>query len=204
MTVALEEPPKKRPSLVANAQGRAGDALGLAVEQVVPAHLLDGDEEVHFAIKPSPWFVLFVSLRWVLTGFLIMLLAASGALSIPSPYRWYLYQLGFGLAGVRLAWAMLEWVSRLYILTNRRVMRIRGVFNVEVFECPLDRIQNTELRLTPLERLTRIGTVMFQTAGGAPGARGGASWRMVSRPLEVHEKLREAIHRARNRGNHGL
>ncbi|HKQ48454.1 MAG TPA: PH domain-containing protein [Phycisphaerae bacterium] len=201
MSIVLEDPPKKRPSLVANAQG---DALGLAVEQAVPAHLLDGDEIVHFAIKPSPWFVVFMSLRWVATGFLLALLAASGALPIQSTYRWYLYQLGFGIAGLRLAWALLEWVSRLYILTNRRVMRIRGIVNVEVFECSLERIQHTELTLSFLERLTRIGTILFQTAGGAPGARGGAAWRMVSRPLEVHEKLREAIHRARNRGNHGL
>ena len=112
MTATLERPPKKPPSLVANAQGRTGGAMGLAVEQVVPAHLLGGDEEVHFAIKPSPWFVLLVSIRWVLTGFLLALLAASGAVSISSPYRWYLYQLGFGIAGVRLAWAMLGMGSR--------------------------------------------------------------------------------------------
>ncbi len=205
MTAVLEEPPrKKRPLVVANAQGRAGGAMGLAVEQVVPAHLLGGDEEVHFAIKPSPWFAVLVSLKWVITGLILALLAASRALPIQSSYQWYLYQIGFGIAGVRLAWGMLEWVSRLYILTNRRVMRIRGVFNVEVFECPLDRIQNTELRFSVPERLTRIGTIHFQTAGGAPGLRGGAAWRMVSRPLEVHEKLREAIHRARNRGQHGL
>lgn len=204
MSIALEDPPKERPSLVANAQGGTGDALGLAVEQAVPAHLLGGDEIVHFAIKPSPWFVVFMSLRWVATGFLLALLAASGALPVQSTYRWYLYQIGFGIAGLRLAWALLEWVSRLYILTNRRVMRIRGIVNVEVFECSLERIQHTELTLSFLERLTRIGTILFQTAGGAPGARGGAAWRMVSRPLEVHEKLREAIHRARNRGNHGL
>lgn len=204
MTATLEKPPRKDSPLVAHAQGRAGGAMGLAVEQVVPAHLLGGDEEVHFAIKPSPWFVVLVSLRWVMTGFLLALLAASDVLPVPSTYRWYLYQIGFGIAGVRLAWALFEWVSRLYILTNRRVMRIRGVFSVEVFECLLDRIQNTELTFFPLERLTRIGTINFQTAGGAPGSRAGAAWRMVSRPLEVHEKLREAIERARNRGHHGL
>jgi uncharacterized membrane protein YdbT with pleckstrin-like domain len=204
MSALLEEPPPKRPSLVANAQGGTGDTLVLGVEQEVPAHLLSGNEIVHFAIKPSPWFVVFMSLRWVATGFLLALLAASNVLPIPLSYRGYLFQLSFLIAGARLAWALLEWVSRLYILTNRRVMRIRGILNVEVFECSLERIQHTELTLTFLERLTRIGTILFQTAGGAPGVRGGAAWRMVSRPLEVHEKLREAIHRARNRGNHGL
>jgi uncharacterized membrane protein YdbT with pleckstrin-like domain len=106
------------------------------------------------------------------------------------------------VAGARLAWAILEWVSRLYVLTNHRVMRIRGVFYVELFECALSRLQNTYATFSPLERLSRTGTITFQTAAGGPG--GTASWRIVSRPLEVHEKLREAIRREQNRGKNGL
>ncbi len=204
MSTLLEPPARHRHRLVANAQGRVPGAVGLAVEEVVPAHLLDGGEVVHFAIKPSPWFVLLVSLRWVGAGIVIALLAGTELLPIPSGYRWYLYQLGFWVAAARLAWGLLEWVSRLYVLTNRRVMRIRGVFNVEMFECSLDRIQNTYLTLTIPERLARVGTVSFETAGGRSSATGAAAWRIVARPLEVHEKLRDAIHRARNRGDDGL
>jgi uncharacterized membrane protein YdbT with pleckstrin-like domain len=100
-----------------------------------------------------------------------------------------------------MGWATLEWVSRLYVLTNRRVMRLRGVFNVELFECALSRIQNTYVTLSVGERATRTGTVTFQTAGG-PGAE--ASWRIVARPLEIHERLREAIGRANRRNGNGL
>jgi uncharacterized membrane protein YdbT with pleckstrin-like domain len=77
-------------------------------------------------------------------------------------------------------------------------MRIRGVFNVDLFECSLDRIENTSTSLTLGERVVRVGTVSFETAGG------GASWRMVSRALELHERLREAIGRAKNRGSHDV
>ena len=174
----------------------------MAVGEVVPAHLLDGGEVVCFAIKPSAWFVLLVSLRWVVIGLLLTVLA--GMEFVPAASRWHLYQAAFWLTGARLAWAMLEWVSRLYVLTNRRVMRIRGVFNVDLFECTLDRIQNTAASLTLPERIVRVGTITFQTAGGGGGVGGAASWQMVARPLEVHEKLREAIRRAQDRGNNGL
>ncbi len=104
---------------------------------------------------------------------------------------------------IRLGWATLQWVSRLYVLTNRRVLRLRGVLDVVLFECPLHKIQNTWLTLSLAERLTRVGTITLQTAGGSATSGGTASWRLISRPLEVHEKLRSAINRAQNRGNDG-
>lgn len=171
-------------------------AVGLAVREMVPAHLLDGGEVVYFATKPSPWFVLLVSSRWVAAGILLALVGGTSV--VPSSYQSILYQTGFWITAARLAWATLEWVSRLYVLTNRRVMRIRGVFNVDLFECSLDRIENTSTSLTLWERVVRVGTVSFETAGG------GASWRMVSRALELHERLREAIGRAKNRGSHDV
>lgn len=198
--MATAEPACDEPLLWA--EGPSGSTVGLAAPEIVPAHLLDGGEVVHFAIKPSPWFVLLVSLRWVALGILLVLV--TGIDVVPSQYRWYLYQLAFWPAGVRLAWATLEWVSRLYVLTNRRVMRIRGVFNVDLFECGLDRIQDTSVSLTLGERIVHVGTIMFETAGGSGGLGGGASWRIVPKPLEIHERLREAIRRAQNRGNNGL
>lgn len=200
MTV-LEKPKSRRDEgMVANAGGQGGSAT-LAIEQILPAHLLDGGEVVYFAIKPSPWFVLLVSIRWVVVGLALAILSMWEDSPLPFSSRWYLYQLGLWLIAGRLGWALIEWVSRLYVLTNRRAMRIRGVFSVEVFTCSLDRIQNSYLHLSPSERLTRTGTVTFQTAADGGGT---ASWRVVSRPLEVHQRLREAIHRAQNRGCNGL
>ena len=185
-------------NIVAHAEGSTGTAVRLPVEAMVPSHLLDGGEVVHFAIKPSPWFVLLSSLRWVTA---MVLVAGLGMTEVVTPsYRTYVLQMAILFAGARLGWAMLEWVSRLYVLTNRRVMSIRGVFRVEMFECTLDRIQNTGLTLSLSERTVRVGTIAIQTA--AAGSGGGTGfWRMVARPLEVHEKLREAIRRALNRGN---
>ena len=65
MTLTLEPQPRSKGGVVAQTEGSTGAAVGLAVKDILPSHLLDGGEEVLFAIKPSPWFVLLVSLRWM-------------------------------------------------------------------------------------------------------------------------------------------
>ncbi|MCK6486201.1 MAG: PH domain-containing protein [Phycisphaerae bacterium] len=174
-------------------------AVTLTAEGVVPAHLLSGGERVLLAIKPSLWFVLFASGRVLAAMALAALVATQLA---PSEYHALTIQAAVSVGLLRLAWATLQWVSRLYVLTDFRIMRIRGIVNVEVFECPLTRIQNTELALSLPERVTRTGTIHMATAGFGTGH---VAWRTVARPLEVHEMLRAAINRATlGRGEHGV
>lgn len=202
MTALLE--PESRPdrNVFAQAEGTPGTAMPLVLEDVLPANLLDGGEIVEFAIKPSLWYVPIMSVRWLAFAAVLAILAWANLVNFS--YESYLYRAAILIAGARLAWGCLEWSSHLYVLTNRRVMRLHGVFRVELFECGLHRIQNTYLTLSFLERLMRIGTVTMQTAAATDGGSGTVSWRCVARPLEVHHRLREAILRAQNRGNHVL
>jgi hypothetical protein len=169
----------------------------LAPADLLPAQLLDGDEIVIFAVKPSLWFVLFTSARWLLI--MGLLIAASGWLDmVPGLNRQLVVKAALALGGARVGFALLQWVSRLYVLTNRRIMRLRGIFNVDLFECQLNKIQNTYLTMSWYERPAGLGTIAFATAG-----TGGieASWTNVNNPLELHERVRSAIHRAQNHGN---
>jgi uncharacterized membrane protein YdbT with pleckstrin-like domain len=177
-------------------EGPAGGAVAVPMTEVVPPHLLDGGEIVLLAIKPSWWFVPMVSARWL--GIAVMLIAASHVPWLSPLQQWYLLQAGLICGVARLAWATLQWVSRLYVLTNRRVMRLRGIVNVELFECYLHKVQNTELSMSLPERAVRVGTILIHTASS------GATWRFIARPQEVHEKLSDAIHRAQHRGNNGF
>ena len=139
------------------AQGAKSHPLG-AVE-LLPAHLLDGDEIVILAIKPSLWFVVFMSARWVAGMLLVVLLAGwlgRSVLYLSTPMS---VQGAVALAGARVGFALLQWVSRLYVLTNRRIMRLRGILNIDLFECQLTKIQNTYLTLAWYERLTGLGTI---------------------------------------------
>lgn len=179
-----------------------GEAISAyAPEDLVPPQLLDGGETVILAIKPSLWFIVFNSIRWValLAPIVVGLLWMSPGWRIVEPRL--LVQAATGLMVLRLGVATLQWVSRLYVLTNRRVMRVRGVFNVDIFEANLARIQNTYLRLHWYERLLGLGTIDLATAGSGAVE---ASWENVARPLEIHEAIRRAISQSGNSRRNGL
>jgi hypothetical protein len=176
------------------------EAEPFAAENLVPQHLLSGDEIVIFAIKPSLWFIVFTSARWLAAMILLILFAGWVERFIPHVDTKLIIQAALALGAARIGFALLQWVARLYVLTNRRIMRFTGILNVDIFECSLTKIQNTILTLAWYERLTRLGSISFATAG-----TGGveASWTHVNNPLEIHERVRSAIHRAQ-RPHNGL
>jgi len=95
---------------------------------------------------------------------------------------------------LRLFWQFLEWLSRVYVLTDRRVVAVAGVLRVRVFEAPLQQVQHTNLLLSLRERLFGLGTVAFATAGTAIAE---AYWLMLADPLEVHRKIVQTLNRYR-------
>jgi len=167
----------------------------LAAERaLVPEGLLDGDEIVLLAVKPSLWFIPLTSGPWLVTCAVVAGLA------------WYLGHEGYGpeaarlglqcavaIGLIRVSLAMFQWASRLYVLTNRRVMRIKGILHVNIFESPLAKIQNTYLDFSLSQRVVRVGSIRIQTAGFGGG---NATWEHIAQPALVHTRLRNAIARA--------
>jgi hypothetical protein len=85
-------------------------------------------------------------------------------------------------------------MSRTYVLTDRRIIRIKGVLRVEVFQTELKHLQHTEVLVSIRERLFALGTISFSTAGtGFPEAY----WLMLRRPYAVHQRILQAINRYR-------
>ncbi|MBN1492279.1 MAG: PH domain-containing protein [Phycisphaerae bacterium] len=179
---------------------KSGESQPLAVADLVPEHLLDGGEVVLLAIKPSLWFIPFVTIRWLIGLVLVIVLAPRLGAALPWADSALAIKAAAALAAARVGFAVLEWASRLYVLTNRRVMRIRGIFNVNLFECSLLKIQNTNIRLTWYERFFGLGTILIATAGTGTIE---AEWLNIAHPLEVHEQIRAAIHRARGSRSRG-
>jgi uncharacterized membrane protein YdbT with pleckstrin-like domain len=54
-----------------------------------------------------------------------------------------------------------------YTITDQRLTIERGLVSREVHEAALDRVQNVRCRQSVMQRLLRVGTVEFDTAGGA-------------------------------------
>ncbi len=66
-----------------------------------------------------------------------------------------------------LAWGFIRRVATTYTITNRRLTIRSGLLSRELHETRLERVQNVNARQRLLERLLGVGTVDFDTAGGA-------------------------------------
>ncbi|MCC7146991.1 MAG: PH domain-containing protein [Phycisphaeraceae bacterium] len=173
-------------------------AAGLSdsrIAAVLPSELLQPGEIIILLLKPSLWFILLQPLRsLIILGALAILglwACRNGHLQLgPSD----VVLIAFFLISARIFWQVLEWLSHVYVLTDRRILRVRGVVHVHVFEAPLTRIQHTNLTFAPLERLFGLGSIHFATAGTAFIE---ASWQMLAHPLDVHQKVVQALNRYR-------
>jgi hypothetical protein len=164
---------------------------------ILPPQVLQPGELIILLLKPSPWFIVLESLGTLtalaVIGVLVhyVIFHSSGALFYGVSRR-QIDLLLVGFAGLRLFWQFLEWLSRIYVLTDRRVLRIQGVLRVTIFEAALKKLQHTTAYFSLRERLFGLGTIGFATAGMAFTE---AYWRMVAKPLEVHRIVRQTIER---------
>jgi hypothetical protein len=162
---------------------------------VMPEQMLHEDEVVLLLTKPSLWFIVLTSFRFVLgvtlLGVLLVQifeLRASGSIT-PQSVALVTALLCLG----RVVWALLVWTSHIYMLTNLRIVTIKGVINVAVFQAPLRKIQRTVLYKPLALRLFGVGTIGFATAATTEF---DSTWLMVARPVPVHEAVVAAINKS--------
>lgn len=156
--------------------------------------ILDGDEIVQLSIKPSLWFIPAVALPTMLAMAIVGAIGVSLSVSAGWAHSgMMIFQVASLASCVRVAIASLQWASRLYVLTNRRVMCFRGVFSVYSAECRLDKISDVRLDSAWYLSALRVGSIVMSSL---VVPRGDVSWTYVARPREVHELLLRAIHRA--------
>ncbi len=173
----------------------AGPAAALEEPVAGALPLLDQNEIVELSIKPSPWFVLIVSIRFVLTTVVVAALAATLLRDRTGFASAYVLPLAVLVVALRLGVASLQWASRVYLLTNRRLMRLAGVVSVRVTECMLARVSRANLELTTLQRLLRVGSIHI---AGADGDSQTLVWEHVAGAGEVYAKVVRAIRRAQS------
>lgn len=160
-----------------------------------PLAMLDGGEIIELSIKPSLWYLPICAGRFIV---LCALLAVATGLVAPpaSSALGILAITGFVAAAVvRLGVAALQWASRLYVLTNRRVLHFRGILSVHVNECPLSRVAEAELHSSVPQRLLRLGSIRVEPLDKRLET---VSWEHIARPAQVHEMLLRAIRRGRS------
>jgi len=189
-------PVEADPPPMVESAGADGGALTERAAAALTSRLLQPGETIVLLLKPSPLFIVLAPLGTLIAIGLLTAIAvvAGDAIGLSSSQQRGLAGVGVSLLMLRLAWQFLEWLSRLYVLTDQRLVRQQGVLRVNIFECPLSKVQHTDLALSLRERLTGLGTIAFSTAG-----TGGidAVWHMIARPMEVHQTVIEALRRYR-------
>ena len=175
---------------------RADGAVAGAVTEVVLAErILRDGEVVILAVKPSGWFVLLNSLPAL--AFLAVVAAGTffiHSLGYLSETTGRIVLLGCSAAGgVQLLLASFRWLGRLYVLTNRRVLRLRGMVRMDIYECPLQRISEVGVLCAPFERVFALGSLVFAIDGKETAEPG---WINIARPDDVAEQVRQTIRKA--------
>jgi hypothetical protein len=156
--------------------------------------ILGGDEIIQLSIRPSPWSIAIHSFKLLLAT--VLGAAAVGIAGQRWPYPTASVLLAVivlvGFSGVVAA--SFQWASRLYLLTNRRILCFHGVFNVHVGECGLSQIGEARLQCAWYEPWLRLGSIHMQPADSA---RPVIVWEHVAHPAQVHEILVRAIQKAK-------
>jgi uncharacterized membrane protein YdbT with pleckstrin-like domain len=100
--------------------------------------------------------------------------------------------LAAGLALVVLA-GFIKRMATVYTITNQRLRIKRGILSKKVQQTRIDRVQNVNTDQSVVERLLRVGTVDFDTAGTDDS---DFTFAGVSSPGKVVEAVDRAQHAA--------
>lgn len=174
----------------------SSDPANAATEEAMfPVSLLEDGEVVVLAIKPSGWFILVVSFPVLAAVGLVAggLYLGQEVFHVIAPQRAMLLLCAVA-ASLRVIIACFQWLGRLYILTNKRAISVRGVVRAEVLGCPLRQIADVLLEGSAFERLWHVGSLYFEVSEGGPAE---FRWTCIANPGEVHQTVLQAIRRSK-------
>ncbi len=139
------------------------------------AALVDEDETILLVVRPAPWFIVATSARALPAA-----AAAGGVLALASldpsiPWDVNGSLLAFAaIMAARAVWQSADWFSRVYVLTDRRIVVRRGVLP-EVSECPIAEVAGIGQPQRWIERVGRTGSLAVLCG---PSRRSRRAWRL--------------------------
>jgi hypothetical protein len=178
----------------ATAEAPAMAATSLAT--LLTRHILRDGELVLLILRPSLWFIPLSGIKLIAAVLIAMIAARVLGDRVPGNPAVYV-QTGVLLIAGRVVWGVLQWMGRLYVLTDLRIVRIAGVFGVDIFDCPLRKVARTRLIRTTRERLLGLGSIEIipQDEEAETGL-----WQTIASPKQVHQQVLQTIRRAKQGG----
>ena len=148
--------------------------------------LLSDHEEVIISTRQH-WFVLFQSILLELFLSAIIIAAVFLVLQLWTPWG------SFGLLlllipGISFFVDVLTWSNRKYVVTNRRVMQIKGVFNKSTIDSSLEKVNDVKLVQSFLGRIFNFGYMEILTASEL----GANLFRKIANPIHFKTSMLNA------------
>ena len=171
----------------------AGPLRGSSLATLLASHILRDGECVLLVLKPSMWFVVLSALP--IAAIVTILCIALQIFTNPGRSQLHAYvEIATALVTARLIGSMLQWMARFYVLTDMRILRLGGVFTLELFDCPLRKVARTRLLHFTSERLVRTGSIEIIPSEGEWTF---STWQTVPEPARVHSQIIHAIDQAK-------
>jgi hypothetical protein len=171
-------------------------AQSMAVHAIFARDLLEDGELILLAVRPSAWYVLLaagpvlmVAVPIAVLSYLLVTHAGWKASFSPNAMA----AICAAAAGLRLAIAFTQWMGRVYVLTNRRVLRLRGLAQPVVIDRRLKDISAVEPVASGAERMLGLGGLLFRTGRTVAWE---LNWTHLAHPAKVYEIVQEAIRKA--------
>lgn len=178
------------------ATGNIGAATTSLVA-LLTRHVLSDGEVVILILKPSFWFILLQSLRFIAAMLIVMLVVQININRFQPQTVLRIGEFCIMASLIRLMWATLHWMGRYYILTDLRLIRLAGVYGLEIFSCPLRRVARVRRMPTFSERLVGTGSLEIIPLDETSPV---GYWQTIARPKEVILEVLAAISRAKQGG----
>jgi uncharacterized membrane protein YdbT with pleckstrin-like domain len=126
-----------------------------------------GEQEKILLTARQHWFLLASSIFVELVLILIILATTVSLAVFQTLYSLLIVAIGFALILLPIATMtrdILLWSNRLYIVTNRRVLQIYGVFNKHVTDSSLEKVNDVKMEQSAFGRMFGYGEIEILTA----------------------------------------
>jgi len=152
-----------------NAHNLKNDFKGLT-PKILPSGTLHTGEKLYFEIRPYKVFYYLFPAVLAITSFFW-------------PLVWVITIITFLISHA-------QWKNRIYAITNKRVISLKGIVIKVSKECPIGKIQNVEVK--SYWGSNNVGDILFDTAGG-PFKE--LRWENIDKPRDIYNKISEIIHK---------
>jgi hypothetical protein len=168
------------------------------VTDALPAQLLSDGEEILLATRPSAWSIVLSCWPWVVLGggsvALLLLVTRLTGMDADGRHRPLVAALLIVVL-IRLVLASIAWAGKLYLVTNLRLLTVRGLSQPEVHGVPLVHLRDVSLCISPGERVLGVGSLLIESVSGEELLR-ESIWQHLSNPQGIKTLIEDAAARA--------